>query len=108
MSDAHLILIAMLCGFLGMAWFALAKKSHWQQLRGKQPLTPQSMTALRVSGTVGILTSLILCFRADHPTMAVLVWIMGLTCAALLVTFLLSWQPSWLRPLLFWIPKASS
>ena len=44
-----------------------------------------------------LLASLLLCLRADHASMAVLVWVMSLAAAALLVAFTLAWRPHWLR-----------
>ena len=55
---------------------------------------------LRVLGTAGLLASLELCFAADRPSMAVLVWVMLLAAGATSVAMVLAWCPAWLR--CFW------
>ena len=47
--------------------------------------------------------ALVFCLAVDHATMAVLVWVMALSGAALLVAFTLSSQPQRLRVLAPWI-----
>ena len=51
--------------------------------------------------------ALALCLRADHASMAVLVWVMTLSGAALLVAFLLAARPRWLRLLAPWVRAAA-
>jgi hypothetical protein len=48
-----------------------------------------------------------LCLRADHPTMAVLVWVMALAGSALLIAFPPSWRPRRLRLLVAWVRSGS-
>lgn len=86
----------------GFGWLALAMDGHWQQVRGGQP--PAAPRLLRGLGVVALLLSLLACLRADHATMAALVWVMTLAAAALTVTFTLSWRPRLLLPLAFWVP----
>ncbi|WP_211234541.1 DUF3325 family protein [Solimonas soli] len=57
---------------------------------------------MRALGGAGLVASLLLCRAADHPSMAVLVWLMPLAAAALIVTFTLSWRPRWLGWLAPW------
>ncbi|MDT7838636.1 DUF3325 domain-containing protein [Aquabacterium sp. OR-4] len=84
----------------GFTWLALAMEPHGRQVRPAGPLPPPRL--LRSLGVVALLLSLLACLRADHPTMAALVWVMTLAAAALTVTFTLSWRPWLLRPLAFW------
>lgn len=107
MPDAALLAGALLCEFVGLAWFALAKEPHWRQLRGTQALGARHGRRLKALGTIALLASVVLCVLANHVSMAVLVWIMGLAAAALAVTFTLSWRASWLDLLIAWIPRAS-
>src|SRR6187549_1361845 len=103
MVDAMLLAGALLCGFFGMAWFALAKQPHWQQARGPRALPPRGVRALHVLGTAALAASLLLCLWVDHVSMASLVWVMMLPASALLVTFVLAWRPRWLAWLVAWL-----
>ena len=97
-----MLVAALACSIAGLAWLALAMDTHWQQVRGAQPLGRGTALALRLLGTAALLLSLLLCLNADHATMAALVWVMALAAAALTVAFLFSWRPRWLAPLVVW------
>lgn len=101
--DASMLLVAIISNIVGLAWLALSMETHWRQVRGAQPLTRQSVIALRVLGALGLTLSLFLCLRADHVTMAPLVWVMALAAAALIVSFTLAWRPRILFPLVAWV-----
>ena len=105
MLEALLLIGAFVCSVVGFAWLALSLDAHWRQLRGTQPLPSGVISSLRVLGTLGLAASLLLCFQADHPSMAALVWPMTLAAAALTVAFTFTWRPrtfalliSWVRP----------
>lgn len=87
---------------LGMASLSLSLPNHWRQVTGietSQP-TPSQQNALRIFGYLSLFVSLVLCLAADHPTMAVLVWVMLLALAAKGVAMILTWREHWLKPLL--------
>ena len=92
----------------GFGWLALAMDAHWQQVRGGRPPAGAVRRLLRGLGVLALLLSLLACLRADHATMAALVWVMTLAAAALTVTFLLSWWPKLLQPLTLFVPGAAS
>jgi hypothetical protein len=98
-----ILLAALLACFLGLAWLALAMDVHWQQVRGAGIPGAGIRRLLRALGALALLASLILCFVADHASMAVLVWVMALAGGALLVAFTLSWKPRMLAPLVIWV-----
>jgi len=100
-SAAWLLLAAVLAAFAGMGWLALSMPVHAQQAWEQVP-APAALRVLRGLGAVAIAASLLLCLRADHATMAVLVWVMASTGGALLVAFTLSARPHWLRALAPW------
>ncbi len=102
MSDALLLLAAVLANLAGMAWLALAMDVHWEQVRGSAPLGAGTAIAMRCAAALAIVLALVLCLRADHPTMAVLVWVMTLTGAAVAVAFALAWRPALLAPMVAW------
>lgn len=83
----------------GFAWLALAMPAHWQQVCGAQAQPARAVTVLRVFGAAGVVGALLLCLRADHASMAALVWVLLLAAASTLVAFALSWRPRLLRPL---------
>ena len=94
-----LLIFAVLLGFSGFTWLALAMDVHWTRVQaGRNSAHP--VKVLRIMGWVGLLVSATLCFMADRPSMAVLVWIMLLAATAPSVVMVLSWRPQLLR--LFW------
>ena len=100
MSDAMLLLLAVVANVAGLGWLALAMEVHWEQVVGAAPAPPGVVKLLRVLGVAGLLVSLLLCLRVDHASMASLVWFMTLAGAALLIAFTLTWRARWLRLLL--------
>ena len=100
MPDAIRLALALLLSTVGMAWLALAMKTHWKQVRADTP-SATTVRTLRVFGAVALALSLWLCLGVDHVSMASLVWVMSLAAAALLVAFTLAWRPrslGWLWP----------
>lgn len=95
MSDTLFLLAAGLLSLLAMAWLALSLPAHWKQVR---PGTagPDS-GRLRLAGWLALLGSGVCCLQADHPSMAVLVWLMLLAAAAFSLGMLLSYRPTLLR-----------
>lgn len=98
MPDAVLLFAALLASLVGMGWFALAMEAHWRQVLGDAGRRPP--VRLRVLGALALASSLALCMRVDHPTMAALVWVMSLAAAALTIALTLAWRARWLRVLL--------
>lgn len=101
MPDSLLLTAALACSVCGMAWLSLAMKVHWQQVHGDAASSVATARLLRVLGSAALAGSLFLCLSADHPSIAVLVWVMSLAAAALTVAFTLSWRPlllAWLAP----------
>lgn len=101
-SAAGVLLAAMLVGGAAMGWLALAMPVHATQAWGRAP-NAAALRRLRWMGAVGIVAALLLCLRADHPSMAVLVWVMTLSTNAMLTALLLAARPRWLRVLAPWI-----
>lgn len=100
-EEIHLSL-AWLSAVLGMSWLALSLEVHWRQVAKPHWSRSQAqVTGVRVAGILSLLTSLVLCLLADHPSMAILVWLMMLTSAALAVALALTWCAHRLRFLLW-------
>ncbi len=90
---------AALTAVAGFGWLALAMDPHWEQVHG-EPAAPASVArCLRLAGALALAASLGLCLAADHPSMAVLVWVMLMAGAAATIAATLSWRPQWLRAL---------
>lgn len=102
---ALLLSAALLASIAGMGWLALSMPAHAQQVWNMMP-SPQHTRALRWSGVVGLIAALMLCIRADHPSMAVLVWCMSLAGSAFAIAFALTWRPRWLSVLAPWVRVA--
>lgn len=107
MAEAVWLLLATVAAVVGMAWLALSLDSHWRQVvdGGDAASRPsKSRSALRLTGALSLFAALLFCLRADHASMAVLVWIMLVAASAIAVAMTLSWQPRWLR--LLTLPSA--
>lgn len=89
----------------GFAWLALAMKAHWHQVHRAEAQKRTTRIVLRTLGVTGLTTSGVLCFFADRPAMAALVWVMLLAAAAFLVVLTLAYRP---RVLWFFWPAPSS
>lgn len=100
MRDVMTLGAAVLASVAGMGWLALPMEAHWRQVHGERPLSRATAILLRCLGAAALAGSLLVCLRTDHPSMAVLVWIMTLSCAALAVALVLSWRPRWMGLLL--------
>lgn len=101
--------IAAICiTLLGMACLSLSLPSHWRQVTGREDSLPSTAECLRlrVAGYCSLTVAFLLCLAADHPSMAVLVWVMLLALAAKSVASILSWRQHWLKPLLFMFSRA--
>src|SRR5262245_16880509 len=105
MAEVWLRLLAFACSCCGMAWLALAMQPHWQQARRSSPISERAARKLRALGVVALLGSLGLSLRADHVSIAPLVWVMTLAASALAVAFTLATRPTWLSWL---VPFVSS
>ena len=97
-----MLTLAAVASVAGYSWLALAMDAHWQQVHGSAAPVPAHKTALRMLGVAGLVASAVLCFLADRPSMAVLVWLMLLAGAAPLVAMTLAWRPTLLRVLWPW------
>ena len=95
MSEAALLMLAALVTLAGTVAFALALPTHWAQVAGaRAPLSPPRQRWLRQAGALALAASLALCLAADHPSMAVLVWVMLLAVSATGVAMWLSRRPA--------------
>lgn len=103
MAETWFLVLALGCNLCGMAWLALTLPVHFQQALGAPALSKQSTQTLRTLGGGALLASLLACLRADHPSMAGLVWLMLLSASALLVAFTLAWQPRLLGWCVAWL-----
>lgn len=89
--------LAAVAALLGFAWLALAMDVHWRQVRGGVDAPHALRIVLRALGGIALAVSALLCFLANRPSMAVLVWVMLLAAAAMLVALTLAWGPRLLR-----------
>lgn len=95
MSEAALLVLAALLTVAGMALFALALPAHWAQVADpRASLSPARQRRLRAGGALALAGALALCLAADHPSMAVLVWVMLLAVSATGVAMWLSRRPA--------------
>ena len=99
MPDPVLLAFALFASLAGMGWLAMANKAHWAQIRKGRPISTVIAHRLRWQGGIAMVVSLVLCLWVDHPTMAVLVWVMLLAAAALTIAMILTWRARWLRVL---------
>lgn len=101
MNTAFWLIPACLLMLVGMIWLALAKPVHWKQVLGAQANHGRHpVKALQRAGAISLLLSALACLAADHPSMAVLVWIMLLALSTFITAMILSWRPHWLQALI--------
>ena len=98
-NSGVLLSLAVVMSLTSFAWLALAMDTHWKKVQEGR-VSGHPAKALRVMGWLGLLITAVLCFMADRPSMAVLVWIMLLAASAPSVGMLLSYRPQLLR--VFW------
>lgn len=98
MGNGALLGAALLASVAGMGWCALSMRVHAVQVWGRVPST-MVRGALRAAGAVSLVAALALCLAADHASMAVLVWAMAMTAAALSIAMTLASRPRVLRVL---------
>lgn len=96
MTEAMWLIAAVLTAILSMGWLALSYESHWQQVFPKSASKP-GLKHLKAAGWAGLLVSAVCSLAADHPSMAVLVWVMLLALAAMTIAMILSRRPTLLR-----------
>jgi hypothetical protein len=90
------LIAAVVTAMLSMGWLALSYQSHWQQVFPQTQAKP-GHSRLKAFGWSFLLTSAACCLAADHPSMAVLVWVMLLALAAMTIGMILSRRPALLR-----------
>ena len=80
---------------LGLACLSLAQDKHWQALniRSQRPsrVTPMGWGSLSLS--------LLLAWAYQGVAFGSLIWLLLLPPSGLALSFILAWQPHWLRPL---------
>lgn len=96
------LLAAAACAFAGAGWLALSMPAHARQA-WEAGTAPGQRRRLRQLGTAAVLAALLCCLGSDHATMAVLVWLMLLACAAMATALLLASRPRSLRLLAPWV-----
>lgn len=89
-----MLLLALLATLAGLGLLAAAMPRHWRQFRPGAACPVVVVVTLRVCGAAALGLSLAICMRRDHPSMAVLVWIMLLAVGAVAVAMWLSTRPS--------------
>jgi hypothetical protein len=103
MAEALFLVLAFAASISGMGLLALAMPPHWEQARAPEPYPAAKAQSLRTLGAFSLGVSLALCFVADHPSMAPLVWVMELAASALSIAFALAFRPRWLGWLVAWV-----
>lgn len=96
MTEAMWLIAAVITAILSMGWLALSYQSHWQQVFPQSEAKP-GRSRLKGFGWSFLVVSAGCCLAADHPSMAVLVWVMLLALAAMTIAMILSRRPTLLR-----------
>ncbi len=95
MSNAGLWLLGAAASMgLATSWLALSLPAHWRQVFSADEVAPDYLRSL---GWLALMVSAVCCFKADHPSMAVLVWFTLLPVAAVATAMTLSYRPVLLR-----------
>lgn len=96
MNESTYLLLAGAACFWGLSALALAIKVHWQQLF-VAPLSGSMQKCLRALGVIALAISAYFAGQADHPSMAVLVWVMLLPLMTVVIALLLNRCPAVFR-----------
>lgn len=96
MTEAMALMAALVSAVLSMGWLALCYETHWQQVFPGSADKPVSLR-LKAFGRGFLVLSALFCLAADHPSMAVLVWVMLLAVSAMTIAMILSRRPTLLR-----------
>lgn len=96
MSEALWLFIAGILCLLGMSWVSAAMRVHWRQLHPSESGEPNQKVLRSLGGGAFFLAG-ICCLKADHASMAVLVWAMFLTGSAFIVAMMYTKNPGLLR-----------
>ena len=95
MSNAGLWLLGAAASMgLATSWLALSLPAHWRQVFSADEVAPDYLRSL---GWLALMVSAVCCFKADHPSMAVLVWLTLLPVAAVATAITLSYRLGLLR-----------
>lgn len=90
---------AVVAALAGCTWLALAMEEHWRQVYETKAPSRKTALLLRLLGSMGLIGSGVLCFLADRPSMALLVWVMLMAISAVLIALTLAWKAKALRAL---------
>lgn len=96
MIEALWLIAAAIVALAGMSWLALTLQTHRKQVFPSE-LQQIATRRLKVLGWSLLLLSAVFCSQADHPSMAILVWVMLQAVAAMMVAMMLSRRPAMLR-----------
>lgn len=97
MDKWMILAAAAACALTGFAWLALAMEEHWTQVFCTTPPSQAPQAVLRALGLSGLAASGVLCFVADRPSMAILVWILFMAAGSISIALMLTWKPALLR-----------
>jgi hypothetical protein len=89
-----MLALALLASLVGLGSLAASMPRHWRQLRAGATCSALVVVALRIGGAASLALSFALCLHRDHPSMAVLVWIMLLAVGAVAIALWLSGRTS--------------
>jgi len=98
MPETFYLVVAVGFSVLGMSWLALSMDVHWaqaKQIPRAESKPPRAV--LKLLGCCALVLSLAVCLAADRPSIAVLVWLMLLSGAAVSVAWGLSKRPQALK-----------
>ena len=91
-----MIPLALACAFLGMVGLCAAMDRHHRQLLGRVPTRPARL-AWRISGSLGLALSLLICSVAWGWAMGMVAWFGMLAMGGLVLVFLLPYASRALR-----------
>jgi len=97
MPDWFLLLLAAILNVIAMRFLALSLPVHWKQVFVESEITQTKQYGFRIFSSLIFFISLVLFIRADHPTIAVIAWVMSLIVSAIFIAMVLSRNARYLR-----------
>lgn len=98
MREAALLFASFIVSWLGLALLAMSQARHCKTTAVTRAPSPRRLAIQRSAGALMLPVALVLTWLRDGPSFGTVLWLLLLSLAAMTVTFVLSWQPQWLKP----------
>lgn len=96
MREAALLLASFALSWLGLALLAATQAQHRKKMAMIGRPSPRLLMIQRNAGALLLLFAAVPAYLRDGASFGTVLWLLLLWLAAMAVTFMLAWRPSWL------------